>query len=168
MTESNDIGDNIDEAIRGVEKIQKEKTSVKRRRFYAEFAKNQDITKWKRPVYVIHEHYSSRLHWDLRFEDGGKMETWQLFKNPSQLPRKAQKRDPIPIGAAFFAGEIKQEYGAGKMKIWDRGTFDLVESNENQFVVDIRGEKLKGKYRIRHHEPSNIPRLDYWLFEKMK
>ena len=170
MSKSDDLSGNLDEAIRGVEKIAKEKTSVKRRRFYVEFAKTQDITKWKRPVYVIHEHYSTKLHWDLRFEDGGVMRTWRLYKSPPQMGNKmlAQLSRPIPIGAALFEGVIKQEYGGGKMKIWDSGTFDLVENKEKKFVADIRGEKLKGKYCIRHHEPSDIPRLDYWLFEKMK
>ena len=104
MTESNDLEDKLDEAIRGIEKIQEEKTTVKERGFYEEFAKTQDLTNLKRPVYVIHEHHSSRLHWDLRFEDGGVMRTWRLYKSPPQIGNKilAQLSRPIPIGAALF------------------------------------------------------------------
>ena len=85
MSESNDLEDKLDEAIRGVEKIKKEKESAKRLRFYVEFAKTQDITKWKRPVYVIHEHelFGGRLHWDLRFE-----EWMDQIKNVSTDSRK--------------------------------------------------------------------------------
>ena len=100
----------------------------------------------------------------MRFEDDGKMETWQLFKNPSQLPRKAQKRLPIPIGAALFEGVIKQEYGGGKMKIWDSGTFDLVEKKGKKFVVNIKGKELNGKYSL-VSVPNDVPRLDKWFFK---
>ena len=168
MTESNDLEDKLDEAIRGIEKIQEEKTTVKERGFYEEFAKTQDLTNLKRPVYVIHEHHSSRLHWDLRFEDGGVMRTWRLYKSPPQTGNKilAQLSRPIPIGAALFEGVIKQEYGGGKMKIWDSGTFDLVEKKGKKFVANIKGKKLKGKYSLVRFQPSDIPRLDKWLFFK--
>ena len=168
MTESNDLEDKLDEAIRGVEKIQKEKTSAKRLRFYVEFAKTQDITKLKRPVYVIHEHHSSRLHWDLRFEDDGKMETWRIYKSPPWRRQllSHKKAESIPLGAALFEGEIPlDEYGGGKLKIWDSGTFEIVEKNETKFVVNIKGKELNGKYRL-VSVPNDVPRLDKWFFSK--
>ena len=168
MTESNDLEDKLDEAIKGVEKVKKEKESAKRLRFYVEFAKTQDITKWKRPVYVIHEHelFGGRLHWDLRFEDDGKMETWRIYKSP---PWRRQflahkKAESIPLGAALFEGEIRQEYGAGKLKIWDSGTFEIVEKRETKFVVNIKGKKLNGKYSL-VSVPNDVPRLDKWFFK---
>ena len=169
MSKSDDLSGNLDEAIKGVEKIQKEKTSVKRRRFYVEFAKTQDITEWKRPVYVIHEHetFGGRLHWDLRFEDDGKMETWRIYKSPPWRGQKLahKKSESIPIGAALFEGEIRQEYGAGKLKIWDSGTFEIVEKNETKFVVNIKGKELNGKYSL-VSVPNDVPRLDKWFFSK--
>ena len=170
MTESNDLEDKLDEAIRGVEKILEEKITVKQRGFYEEVAKNQDITKWKRPVYVIHEHelFGGRLHWDLRFEDDGKMETWRIYKSPPWRKQflAHKKSESIPIGAALFEGEIRQEYGAGKLKIWDSGTFEIVEKRETKFVVNIKGKELNGKYSLVRFQPSDIPRLDKWLFFK--
>ena len=168
MTESNDLEDKLDEAIKGVEKVKKEKESAKRLRFYVEFAKTQDITKWKRPVYVIHEHHSSRLHWDLRFEDDGKMETWRIYKSPPwRVKRLAHKKaESIPLGAALFEGDIPlDEYGGGKLKIWDSGTFEIVEKRETKFVVNIKGKELKGKYSL-VSVPNDVPRLDKWFFFK--
>ena len=169
MTESNDLEDKLDEAIKGVEKVKKEKESAKRLRFYVEFAKTQDITKWKRPVYVIHEHelFGGRLHWDLRFEDDGKMETWRIYKSPPWRKQflAHKKSESIPIGAALFEGEIRQEYGAGKLKIWDSGTFEIVEKRETKFVVNIKGKELNGKYRL-VSVPNDVPRLDKWFFSK--
>ena len=88
MSESEGLGDKLDEAISGVEKIQEEKTTVKQRGFYEEFAKTQDITNLKRPVYVIHEHYSTKLHWDLRFEADNVLKSWNLFKSPPEHGKK--------------------------------------------------------------------------------
>ena len=167
MTESNDLEDKLDEAIRGIEKIQEEKTTVKERGFYEEFAKTQDLTNLKRPVYVIHEHHSSRLHWDLRFEDDGKMETWRIYKLPT-LPAKKlahKKAESIPLGAALFEGDIPlDEYGGGKLKIWDSGTFEIVEKRETKFVVNIKGKELNGKYSL-VSVPNDVPRLDKWFFK---
>ena len=78
----------------------------------------------------------------------------------------AQLSRPIPIGSALFEGVIKQEYGGGKMKIWDSGTFDLVEKKGKKFIVNIKGKELKGKYSLVRFQPSDIPRLDKWLFFK--
>ena len=66
----------------------------------------------------------------------------------------------------YFEGVIKQEYGGGKMKIWDSGTFDLVEKKGKKFVANIKGKKLTGKYSLVRFQPSDIPRLDKWLFFK--
>ena len=169
MTESNDLEDKLDEAIRGVEKKLEEKTTVKQRGFYEEFAKTQDITSLKRPVYVIHEHelFGGRLHWDLRFEDDGKMETWRIYKSP---PWRRQflahkKAESIPLGAALFEGDIPlDEYGGGKLKIWDSGTFEIVEKRETKFVVNIKGKELNGKYSL-VSVPNDVPRLDKWFFK---
>ena len=169
MTESNDLEDKLDEAIKGVEKVKKEKESAKRLRFYVEFAKTQDITKWKRPVYVIHEHetFGGRLHWDLRFEDDGKMETWRIYKSPPwRVKRLAHKKaESIPLGAALFEGDIPlDEYGGGKLKILDSGTFEIVEKRETKFVVNIKGKELNGKYSL-VSVPNDVPRLDKWFFK---
>jgi len=36
----------------------------------------------KRLVYVIQEHHATRLHWDLRFEEGGVLRSCALPKHP--------------------------------------------------------------------------------------
>ena len=48
-----------------------------------------------------------------------------------------------------FEGKIPEgEYGAGKVDIWDKGTYKLLSRKENKIVFELHGEKLKGKYTL--------------------
>ena len=130
--------------------------------------KDYDCTKLERPVYLIQEHHASKLHWDLRFEMDGSLKSWALPKEPPQKigeKRLAISVDDHPIEYAMFEGQIpKGNYGAGQVKIWDRGTFDILENNTKKIIVNIHGTRLQGKYCLVHFasEEKN------WLFFKMK
>ena len=121
-----------------------------------------------RPVYVIQEHHATRLHWDLRFEENNVLKSWALPKQPPE--KVGEKRLAVsvpdhPIEYALFEGEIpKGNYGAGKVKIWDRGTFETIESGKKKMIVNIKGKKLKGKYCLLHFKSKEKS----WLFFKMK
>ena len=136
--------------------------------FCKEIIQKYDQGQLERPVYVIQEHHASRLHWDLRFEMNDALKSWALPKEPPQKigeRRLAVSVDDHPIGYAMFEGEIpKGNYGAGKVKIWDKGTFEIIENNEKKLVVNIQGARLKGKYCLIHFEPEG----KNWLFFKMK
>lgn len=119
-----------------------------------------------RPVYVIQEHHAKRLHWDLRLEFDDVLKSWALPKMP---PTKAnEKRLAVqvpdhPIEYALFEGEIpKGDYGAGKVTIWDKGTFEVIEREGKKIVVNIKGKKLKGRYCLIHFRPAE----KNWLFFK--
>jgi len=124
--------------------------------------------KLKRPVYVIQEHHATRLHWDLRFEINGTLKSWAL---PKGAPRGNEKRlavqvDDHPIKYAAFEGRIPEGgYGAGEVKIFDRGTFKTeTYEQEKKIVVSILGKKLKGRYCLLHFKPNE----KNWLFFKLK
>jgi len=122
----------------------------------------------KRPVYVIQEHHATRLHWDLRFEIDDTLKSWALPKNPPQ--EEGEKRLAVsvpdhPIEYALFEGEIPEgNYGAGEVKIWDKGTFELESKNPKKLIVNIKGNKLKGRYCLLHFKPKE----KNWLFFKIK
>jgi len=122
----------------------------------------------ERPVYVIQEHHAKRLHWDLRFEVDDTLKSWALPKNSPQ--KEGEKRLAVsvpdhPIEYALFDGEIPEgNYGAGKVKIWDKGTFELVDQKKKKLIVNIKGKKLKGKYCLLHFKPTE----KNWLFFKLK
>lgn len=136
--------------------------------FCETITKKYDKNQLARPVYVIQEHHATRLHWDLRFEINDTLKSWALPKIP---PRKiGEKRLAVsvpdhPIEYALFEGEIPEgNYGAGKVSIWDKGTFELLEQDKKKLVLDIKGQKLEGKYCLLHFKPQE----NNWLFFKLK
>jgi len=52
-----------------------------------------------------------------------------------------------PIEYGKFKGTIPEGYGAGKVELWDKGTFELLEvEGDKKYVFDFHGNKLKGQY----------------------
>ncbi len=136
--------------------------------FCQDVVKNHDSSTLERPVYVIQEHHASKLHWDLRFEMDNTLKSWALPKEPPQKigeKRLAISVDDHPIGYAMFEGTIPDgNYGAGQVRIWDKGTFEIVENNIRKIIVNIHGSRIQGKYCLVHFEPEE----KNWLFFKLK
>lgn len=136
--------------------------------FCEQILKKYKTKNMQRPVYVIQEHHAKRLHWDLRFEIDNVLKSWALPKHPPL--KEGEKRlavgvDDHPIEYAQFEGEIPEgNYGAGEVKIWDKGTFEIIEKEEKKLIVNIKGEKLQGKYCLLHFKPNE----KNWLFFKVK
>ncbi len=119
------------------------------------------------PIFVIHEHHASRLHWDLRLEMGGVLRSWAVPKEPSSDPavkRLAVAVDNHDLSYADFEGEIPEgNYGAGQVKIYDSGKYEMLDEKEGKLVFGLHGRKLQGAYcLIRLKDGKN------WLFFKKK
>ena len=74
--------------------------------------------------------------------------------------------DDHPIEYAAFEGTIPEgNYGAGQVKIFDKGTFKMgPHDRPGKIIVDISGKKLKGRYCLLHFKPEE----KNWLFFKVK
>ena len=102
--------------------------------------------------YVIQEHHASHLHWDLRLERDGVLKSWAVPKGPPEKPgdkRLAIAVEDHPLDYGGFEGSIPEgEYGAGTVKIWDRGTYEAGEWGEEKIEFNIHGERLSGPYEL--------------------
>ena len=101
-------------------------------------------------IFVVHEHNATHLHYDLRLQIGGVLRSWAIPKEPPEkegIKRLAIQTEDHPLGYVNFEGKIPEgEYGAGKVEIWDKGTFELRKREEKEIVVTLHGEELKGDY----------------------
>jgi bifunctional non-homologous end joining protein LigD len=96
-------------------------------------------------TFVIQKHRATRLHYDLRLERNGAMPSWAV---PKGLPiqrndrRLAVQTEDHPIEYASFAGTIPEgHYGAGEVRIFDNGTYDLVEWDDKKVSFVLRGRR---------------------------
>src|SRR5258708_5279488 len=104
------------------------------------------------PRFVVQEHHATRLHWDLRLEHNGVAASWAI---PNGIPpdrqenRLAVHTEDHPLEYLEFEGDIpKGEYGAGTMRIWDRGTYETHKFETKKVEVVFHGERLNGRYGL--------------------
>jgi bifunctional non-homologous end joining protein LigD len=104
------------------------------------------------PRFVVQEHSARRLHWDLRLEHEGVAASWAIPNGIPEVPeenRKAVHTEDHPLEYLSWEGEIPAgEYGAGTMRIWDRGTYTLEKWEAGKVMVDFHGEKVRGRYAL--------------------
>jgi len=104
------------------------------------------------PRLVVQEHHARRLHWDLRLEMDGVLKSWAVPKGIPLEPgvkRLAIQTEDHPLEYADFEGVIPEgHYGAGVVRIWDSGEYELVERTDDKIVFIARGEKVRGKYAL--------------------
>jgi bifunctional non-homologous end joining protein LigD len=124
------------------------------------------------PRFVVQEHHATRLHWDLRLEHDGVAVSWAVPNGIPEDPknnRLAVHTEDHPLEYLEFEGDIpKGSYGAGSMRIWDRGTYEVHKFDESKVEVTFHGERLRGRYglfplRRRKGEP---PGKD-WMIHRM-
>jgi DNA ligase D-like protein (predicted 3'-phosphoesterase) len=127
-------------------------------------------SKAKNLIFVIHKHYASHLHYDLRLEMKGVLKSWAVPKEPPKIKgikRLAIQVENHPLDYANFKGVIPEGYyGAGKVKIWDKGNYELIEKDKKKIEFKLKGKKLKGNYVLVKTHYGNKPEKS-WLFMKI-
>jgi bifunctional non-homologous end joining protein LigD len=111
-------------------------------------------------TFVIQEHHARQLHWDVRLERGGVLVSWAVPKGLPPDPktvRMAVHTEDHPMEYATFEGVIpKGEYGAGKMTIWDRGTYETLKWEDYEVDVVLHGQRVEGHFTfLRKGEDKN-------------
>ena len=132
------------------------------------------------PTFVVQQHAASTLHFDFRLEVDGVLRSWAVPKGPS--PDPADKRLAVEVEDhtrrwGEFEGRIGSGYGAGRVIVWDRGTYenvtqadgapvamaDALDAGHAVFALD--GEKLRGAYVLQRWKGGAKPK---WLLFKAR
>lgn len=121
-------------------------------------------------TFVIQEHHARRLHYDFRLERDGVLVSWAVPKNlpeTTSVNHLAVHTEDHPLEYGGFEGVIpKGEYGAGKVIIWDSGTYDAEKFNDSaekgEVIVNLHGSKISGRYALIQTNG------DQWLAHRMK
>jgi bifunctional non-homologous end joining protein LigD len=102
------------------------------------------------PRFVVQEHHARSLHWDLRLEHEGTLASWAVPKGIPPDPDRnhlAVRTEDHPLEYLDFHGDIPAgEYGAGTMRIWDRGTYEQHKFRDDEVMITFHGERVHGRY----------------------
>jgi DNA ligase D-like protein (predicted 3'-phosphoesterase) len=116
--------------------------------------------------FVVQKHAATHLHYDFRLEMNGVLKSWAVPKIPparAGIKRLAVQVEDHPVAYAKFHGVIPEgEYGGGRVKIWDKGTYQIVEKTPVSYKFELFGRKLTGVYVLYKFKDKN------WLLFKTK
>ncbi|NTW70977.1 MAG: DNA ligase D [Eubacteriaceae bacterium] len=137
--------------------------------------KEDNSNKTTRLSYVIQRHDARNTHYDLRLELDGVLKSWAIPKGPSYDPtqkRLAVKVEDHPVSYGEFEGVIPpKQYGAGKVIIWDKGTWepmgDPVQGlNTGDLKFRLHGVKLQGTWVLVRMNKKSGEKQEPWLLIK--
>lgn len=119
------------------------------------------------PRFVIQEHYARSHHFDLRLEREGVLISWAVPRGmPTDMKknRLAMRVDDHGLSHLDIedATPVEGVPGAVKKSIWDRGTYEAEQFDEDMVIVALHGERLRGRYAIFRTGGKN------WLVHLMK
>jgi bifunctional non-homologous end joining protein LigD len=117
--------------------------------------------------FVIQEHHARSHHYDFRLEKDSVYKSWAL---PKGMPEVAGVRhlavqvEDHALTFGTFEGLIpKGQYGAGKIEIWDAGTYEASEWSETRIAFVLFGARVQGQFLlVRFSDPSTSK----WLLMK--
>jgi len=141
----------------------------KKRKFNKTLEPKSEVKETGLSRFVVHKHQAKHLHFDFRLEIDGVLKSWAVPKGVPEergAKRLAVQVEDHPIDYINFSGQIPEgQYGAGKVEIWDSGTFNLTKRDEKEIEIELVGEKLKGQYVLIRTKLGNDPK-NWLIFKK--
>lgn len=106
--------------------------------------------------FMIHQHHATRLHFDLRLEmfngETPVLASWAVPRNlplTKGSPHLAVHVEDHPIEYGEFSGTIpKGNYGAGEVRIFDSGTYEVLEQEPGKLTFRLHGNRLNGEWHM--------------------
>src|SRR5436309_7553498 len=101
---------------------------------------------------MVQEHHATRLHWDFRLELDEVLKSWAVPEGTPTEPgvkRLAVQVPDHPLSYFDLEGTVTEGgYGAGGVKVWDKGPYVLELGEPRRYHVVLKGRKLKGDCRL--------------------
>lgn len=108
--------------------------------------------------FVIHQHDATRMHYDLRLQIGGVLESFAVPKGITLDPVEkhlAMHTEEHPLDYLHFEAVIPDgNYGAGPMIVWDEGRVTFLDKSgeeglrEGKLDFVLAGYKAVGRYAL--------------------
>jgi len=124
--------------------------------------------KGKDNTFVIQEHHARKagLHYDFRLMAGGALKSWSVPKLPELIDGTksvvlALQVEDHPAAYASFEGDIPEGYGAGTVKIWDKGDYETIKKSEGNWRIRMKGGKIDTELALLYKGGNQ------WLLRRM-
>src|SRR5438034_268418 len=101
----------------------------------------------KKPIYMIHKHHATHLHYDLRLEIDGVLKSWALKELPLRPSHGIEAIQVADHSLKYgnFEGAIPPfHYGAGPVMIWDKGTILNFTSDHTHKIIPLKKAEESG------------------------
>jgi bifunctional non-homologous end joining protein LigD len=102
--------------------------------------------------FVVQLHDATRLHYDLRLQDGDVLRSWAVPRGPSLDPGERRLAVQVPdhsLAAGEFEGVHEgQLRGSGAVIIWDEGTVRIGRNDRDHLSFELAGHKLTGRFGL--------------------
>lgn len=118
--------------------------------------------------FVIQEHHARSHHFDFRLEKDGVFKSWAIPKGVPEteaIHRLAIQVDDHALDFGDFEGTIPEgKYGAGVIRIWDQGGYEVIEWSADLIVFSIQGRRIDGFFSLVRFKNKD---RNKWLLSKI-
>ncbi len=98
------------------------------------------------PRFVILTHDWPNPHWDLLLEDGERLLSWRLLREPAPGMIPAERiADHRPFYLEY-EGPVSGDRGS--VSRWDAGTFEWLKRTDEIFEVLVNGTNCRGRMTL--------------------
>lgn len=113
------------------------------------------------PQFVLLEHDHPVLHWDFMLESGDVLLTWRL----DRIPAEACEFDVVALSdhrKAYLDYEGPVSGDRGSVVRVDRGTFELLSSEDGSMTTCLSGRRLQGTAQLQKFSADGSPGESMW------